>query len=67
MSTINERTEIFEEIAKCDLNKTRLLAFTAECYTDKLTLARNILNIQGEVTKEKAIKEVEEFYKQEVV
>lgn len=67
MSKINERTKIFEDIAKSDLNKTRLLAFIAECYTDKLTLARNILNIQGRVTKDKAIKVVDEFFEQEVV
>lgn len=67
MSKIDERTKVFEDIAKGDLNKARLLAFIAECHTYKLTLARNILNIQGRVTKDKAIKVVEEFFEPEVI
>lgn len=62
MSKIDEKTKVFEDIARGDLNKTRLMAFIADCYTDKITLARNILNIQGEITKEKAIDAVNKFF-----
>lgn len=62
MNNTDERTMVVENMALKSMNEARLIAFIAECYTDKITLARNILNIQGQITKEKALEAVNNFF-----
>lgn len=60
-------TKVVESIAHSKLEEARLLAFVTECYSLKVVLAQNIVDIPGEITKEKVLKAIDEFFEQEVV